>query len=180
MDNWYTSLPSSVHLHLEKGIHCVGTVKANRTGLPKDLLFKKSKAQQKPRGTAKMYTKEFQYQSKSSHIYLICWQDAKPVHLLSTYKTRQGVCERHTKVNRSYTRLTIPRPMAIANYNSGTGGTDVMDQRLTYHRSKFRAKKLMTRIFIYFISVAAFNAYILYRDSSAEIILVNGGISSSI
>jgi hypothetical protein len=58
LDNWYTSI-SVVRLVQMMGIHCVGTVRTNKSGLPKEAVFPKSGRGKRARGDMKCVVKSF-------------------------------------------------------------------------------------------------------------------------
>ncbi|XP_043464114.1 piggyBac transposable element-derived protein 4-like [Leptopilina heterotoma] len=96
-DNFFTSVKLVSSLH-EKGIFSVGTVRANRIGLP-DMMKEKSKMQ---RG-------EYVFQRKGA-VTAIKWMDAKPVTLvisasskcLSSYNKIMGAVDRFDQLKERY------------------------------------------------------------------------------
>ncbi len=78
-DNWYTSI-EMCQICTTRKIHCGGTTKVNRKGLPKDGIFPK-------KGAGKMIKGSVRCMKMPGHdIYLTAWQDNKPVHMLSNIK----------------------------------------------------------------------------------------------
>jgi hypothetical protein len=71
MDNYYSSVPLFLSL-LKDGHVCTGTVRNNRTGLPRDLL------------EMKLQKYEFAWRASVPHIAVTSWIDSCPVLLLST------------------------------------------------------------------------------------------------
>jgi len=75
-------------------MHACGTVKANRGKLPKSSIFKKKGPQLKARGV--IMDCRTLYVDEVGTIYFTAWQDSKPVHMLSTFKTQKGPCQRNS------------------------------------------------------------------------------------
>lgn len=158
-DNWYTSMNTMTYC-LEKGIHSVGTVKINKKNLPGDGIFPKTGKHKKQRGAAKMMKKTVD----GKDIFFIAWMDNKPVHLLSTLESYQGEVQRSTtNAAGNWTKMEIPQPTIIRTYNSGMGGTDSCDQRLSYIRPALKTVSWQPRIFSHFLNCAVFNAFVLYK-----------------
>ena len=101
-DNWYTALYLMCTL-LEWGIHLFGTVRPNRKGLLKDRLFPKEGRGKRSRGRAEASSTTVSIKGKDKKIYLICWQDNKPVHMLSSMETTMSEAVRVHKRERRYT-----------------------------------------------------------------------------
>ena len=49
------------------------------------------------------------------------------------------------------------------------GGTDGVDQQLTYYKPKIKSRRCPVRIFLHFLQVSAYNSYVLYRQDKAPI-----------
>jgi hypothetical protein len=163
LDNWYTSL-SVVRLMLSMGIHCVGTVRTNKAGLPKEAVFPKSGRGKRARGDMKCVVKSF---GPDQDIYFTAWMDSKPVHLLHTTKPYKQTVERAQKGTSA--RVLVPQPSVIEDYNFGMRGTDGIDQKISYYRNEMRCKKWQPRLFMHFIHAAVNNSHILYKlQSGAE------------
>ena len=106
---------------------------------------------------------------ENKFMYLTAWMDKKPVHLLSTFPKLKTSCKRTiVDKNNNYNKQIIEQPSIVQSYNSGMGGTDVFDQRLSYYRPKFKSKKWMSRIFTHFLNASAINAYILYKLATKQ------------
>ena len=97
-DNWYTSLQSA-KICGERGIQTVGTIKANRKGLPVVLRKKVAggvRVAKMVRGETR--TKKAKFGGRD--IFYTIWQDRKPVRLLHIIPTWNGTCRRQVKDNR--------------------------------------------------------------------------------
>ena len=168
-DNWYTSVMVVTYL-MSKGIEFIGTVLANRVGLPKrGVLTKKERG--KPatkRGSIKYMKKIIVVDGRNTMkpLYFASWFDKKPVNLLSTRKTKLYAVHRKTKDarTRAYGIKTIQAPTIVWHYNHGMGGTDLCDQKLSYYKNSIRSRKWQGRVFIYFIQLAAMNAHVLMKN----------------
>ena len=133
-DIWYTGMLSP-NICKQRGIEMVGTIKANRKGLPPDL--------RRTRGAPKPVRGEFV--SKQSNIigggvmYTV-WQDRKPVRMLHTLPTWGDNWSRQVKENGRWTRKIFSRSSIIPLYNRGMGGTDAYDQRAQCYRPKLKTR----------------------------------------
>ena len=158
-DNWFT-LPEQQEWCIQRGIHCNGTIKANRKNIPKQAIFKDTGAQKKARGEMQC----MESTKNGNKFYFTSWMDSKPVHMLHTYPTMSHPIQRKTKdANGRFQMITIQQPTIIRNYNSGMGGTDLGDQRNSYYRFNHRTTMWPHRMYTQFIMVSITNAYILWK-----------------
>ena len=158
-DNWYTSFESA-RICAERGIHVVGTIKANRSGLPSTkVLAGQPKPPKMVRGES--VTKKATFGGRD--IYYTLWQDRKPVRVLHSIKTYRGQCRRQVKDNRTkvWGRKQYSRPTIIPKYNHSMGGTDGMDQLAQTYRPKLKTLSWIPRIFSHFLNVGVVNMYII-------------------
>ncbi len=133
-DNWYTSIPVLTYVR-SKGCHLVGTIKANKKGLPRDAIFSDSGPHKKQRGDML----QMKFVVDTHDVYFISWMDKKPVHLLSSLQSYKTECKRATiDVNKNFARANFSQPSIIKQYNKGMGGTDSFDQRLSMFRPKLK------------------------------------------
>jgi hypothetical protein len=162
-DNWYTSLHSALFL-AQHGIHCCGTLRANRVtsaAPPPGALFKKSGAP--PRGTIKCHALEGRLVPPNWKLFLTAWVDNKPVHMLHSWPTMFDTCERNQKQQggQEYRKQQFPRPTICKNYNKSMGGTDLADFYLAEYATSHRAKRWQPKILFHCIQQAVVNAHIL-------------------
>ena len=162
-DNWYTSLHSALFL-AQHGIHCVGTLRANRVtsaAPPPGALFKKTGAP--PRGTMKCHALEGRLVPPNWKLFLTAWVDNKPVHMLHSWPTMFDMCERNQKQQggQEYRKQQFPRPTVCKNYNKSMGGTDLADFYLAEYATSHRAKRWQPKILFHCIQQAVVNAHIL-------------------
>lgn len=164
-DNWYTQVEGAVAVSAApRSMHYVGTIKVNKTGLPKKGLFAKTGAAKHARGDMQCY--ESSVPNSETKLYFTAWQDSKPVHILSTFPPFRGSCQRNSKtVNGTWSgKEDIPRPSVIPEYNSGMGGTDLNDQLNSYYNDRHRVHKWTQRMFNHFLHVIMNNAKVLFND----------------
>ena len=163
IDNWFNQISVCVELKKNRGIHVDGTVRTNRKGLPKvgpGGLFSKSAIKNK-RGIIRALRGVYQ----QTELFVTCWGDNKPVHVLSTFSTEQEIIERKSKHPQTgaFMKIQIMRPVVIKVYNRGMGGTDLIDALISYYRTRLRAKKWPIRILLHKIQAATANAHMLYN-----------------
>ena len=94
-DNWYTQLMVLLKM-MDIGIDIVGTVKANKKGLPKECMFPKKGRNVRLRGEMRSMTVAMPLRAGGTvPIYFTAWMDSKPVHMLSTFAPYQAECLRN-------------------------------------------------------------------------------------
>jgi hypothetical protein len=89
-DNYYTS-PEVVELVTNTGNHFVGPVRANRRGIPKHALYQKTGRMKKDRGDLMQMQKVM---ANGKLMYLVCWMDKRPVHILNSMPSYLVPCNR--------------------------------------------------------------------------------------
>jgi len=170
VDNWFTSL-TLVQRLWARGIHCVGTIRTNRKGLPREAILKKTGRDKAPRGhcismeSAQMTSIE----GSVARVYITGWMDKKPVHMVHTWPTflmpvHRKVSARESNTGR-FERIELTIPTVIKVYNKYMGGTDGFDQALSYYELILQSKKWYKRFFTHFLNVAKVNAHILYAHA---------------
>lgn len=60
-------------------------------------------------------------------------------------------------------RVMIDIPTVVKTNYGAMGGTDIMDQKISYNMTKIRARKWQTRIYFHFLNAMLVNAHILYK-----------------
>ena len=90
------------------GIHLIGTIKINRTGLPKEKIFTDKGRNKKHRGDMAMSKTDIDGHS----YYFTAWMDSRPVHGFSTLPTRKSMAQRKMKEdpNGPFRTVQVPRP----------------------------------------------------------------------
>jgi hypothetical protein len=162
-DNWYTQLAAAELLCNDAiGMAYLGTIKTNRTGVPKKALFPKKGKNVKARGEMTCFKATT---DNGLDVYFTSWQDSKPVHMISTFPTYKDTCRRHGKDGTgNYVPREISRPTIVPIYNSCMGGTDKLDQYNCYYELRKRSLKWQKRILLHFMRTSVTNAYVLHQD----------------
>lgn len=121
MDNYYSSVPLFLSL-LKDGHVCTGTVRNNRTGLPRDLL------------EMKLQRYEFASRVSVPHIAVTSWMDSCSVLLLSTAVPPEQTARLVTAQAKAAARRdgTTPQeievPKVVQTYRELMGAVDRHDQ----------------------------------------------------
>lgn len=168
IDNWYTSVELVLAL-LDRGIHVCGTIRRNKTKIPKNGLFPDKGPRKRNRGDILCRTLSI----NGKQLFLTAWQDNKPVHCLSTWGPFHDPVDRNSIVNGHYQLIQIPRPTVIKAYNATMGGTDKFDQYGSYYDDRVRSITWQMRIFKHFLRAAVINAHCIYRMTTKEITLLD-------
>jgi hypothetical protein len=157
-DNFFTSIKLLVDL-LEQGTFGIGTVHANRVGLPKCLSNKKLFIKE-PSGTIAWQMHE------SRKVSCVTWVDRKPVLLLSTHavlvppegvelpKVVQRVRGMEAEVDTS--------PMQ-KEYTDNMRGVDVANHTRDVYSSQTRSHKWWHRLFRFLIDTSTTNSFKIYN-----------------
>ncbi len=156
MDNYYTSTQLFTEL-IMRGIYACGTVRTNRKGLPPGLLPKSQKLQ------------KHQYKvAQKDDLTFVIWMDTKAVLALSNYHDPL-----HTGYVSSRSGAPIQQqvlvPQVIESYQQNMKGVDLCDQMLGYYTLNHRSRKWWRRIFHHLCMAAAFNGFVIAKDSNPEI-----------
>jgi len=160
-DNWYTSFAMVVD-GLRRGIYHVGTVKLSRKNNPIEFMFGKQTRGASPRTRGDCLVSACDLADDLGRVYCTAWQDKKAVHILSAFNAGHGFCNRMMKTAGVWTDTELPRPHIVGEYNAGMGGTDGMDQWISYINPRIKSTAWPNRIFIHMFMVAVTNAYIIY------------------
>ena len=143
LDNWYNSIELTRCLLANK-TDVVGTLRANRRGLPKELI------------NMKLNPGECVHGFDQHSIMLTKWKDKKDINLISTFIDENT----WVKVTRAGKDKEIP--LAVHIYNNGMGGVDRSDQMLSsYECERKRVKKWYKKSFMHILNAIAFNCNIL-------------------
>lgn len=142
LDNYYTSV-DLVQKLVKKRTDCIGTMRINRKGLPKEIKVKLKKGD-----SVAMYKKKIMVQK---------WKDKKDVLMISTLhdKTMKKIQTRHGEAE---------KPSCVVDYNQQMGGVDLSDQCLHfYSTSRTRVRKYYMKIFQHFLSLTTLNSFHIYK-----------------
>lgn len=155
-DRFFTTVKLCDEL-LRKGFHATGTIMKNR--LPKDCVLQDDKQfMKRPRGQCEKKTRD------DGKLTVTRWMDNKPVVLLSTHLSDRltDECERWSKKNKVYEKVT--RPEVIKQYNENMGGVDLVDRMLAVCPTRSRTKKWTIRVISHMIDLAVANSYLQFKQ----------------
>lgn len=156
-----------------RGIHSLGTVRANRIPNCKLPTDKSEELKIAPRG----YSTEFVGSAYGVDITTILWKDTKNVKLCSTYVgtkpfqrtnsvSQPSKIARYNRKEKSYDDIDCPQ--IIREYNAHMGGVDLMDSYMGRNGLQIKTQDMATRIFYHLLDMATTNAFVLYRRLNAE------------
>ncbi|XP_046401626.1 piggyBac transposable element-derived protein 3-like [Ischnura elegans] len=138
-DNLFTGFELLKELR-SRGYGATGTIRENR--IPKDCPIMPSKEiRNKQRG---FYDKCL---SEEDSILLVKWVDNSTVRVATTCHSIQPVAPVWRFSRAEMRNVRIPRPSVISEYNRYMGGTDRMDENVSYYRIGIRGKKWWWCIF---------------------------------
>ena len=66
------------------------------------------------------------------------------------------------------TRIKVPRPFIVKDYNLKMGGVDIADQLISYYRMSFRSKKYYHRLIFHLFDDVIVNVWLLYRMAATR------------
>lgn len=153
-DNFFTSYKLMIVLH-SKGLYSCGTVRCNRKGLPS---FLKEKA--------KLQRGEFQFETKG-RVAAVKWMDNKAVTLLSTAHNPKDTAV-VARRNKDGTRVDVPCPLVVEQYNANMGGVDRFDQLRERYAIGRRSVKWWHRILYFLIDLVIVNSFLLWTTSKRQ------------
>ena len=91
------------------------------------------------------------------------WMDNKCVTVMST-TSQPAATGTVLRCQKDGTRVSVPCPEAIINYNQKMGGVDRGDQLRGYYNCKVKSRKFYKYIFYFLLDVSITNAFILYKN----------------
>ena len=109
-----------------------------------------------------MYNRGDSLTLQKGEVTASAWKDRKVVTVLSTntQPTDNGAVLRKQQDG---TRISVPCPQAIINYNEFMGGVDRGDQLRGYYGCRMKSRKFYKYIFYFLLDVTITNAFILYN-----------------
>ena len=154
-DNFF-SCPELLVFLKSQDIFAVATLKSNRSRgcpVPTDKVMRK-----KGRGDIAQFT------DAKAGLVICAWYDNRRVLTISNFLDKDPVsnCKRYDRKKKE--DVSVPRPACIELYNKFMGGVDKADMLLSLYRTKHRSKKWYHRIAFHLISLAAVNAFVMYRE----------------
>ena len=162
LDNFYTS-PELLENLFTQGTPATGTVKLNRSGVPKCLLDVKEWARRRKRGDVRWI--------RHSPVLALQWLDSKPVSMLTTLfsANEETTCERRTKTGGGrFKRVQLPQPLAVDYYNQYMNGVDRSDQMLSCHNVSQKCYRWWKVLFYHLLDIAIVNGFLLFQQYRAE------------
>ncbi|XP_064641303.1 piggyBac transposable element-derived protein 4-like [Lineus longissimus] len=139
MDNFF-SAPQLYDKLCESNTDAVGTLRANRKEVPKQLTGKRLKKGE----IAALYC---------GKLMALKWKDKKDVHMLSTYHDARTV-----EIPARRAQEAKVKPKVCCDYNNTMGGVDLIDAYLhAYPSARKRLKKYYKKQFRHLLDMAALN-----------------------
>ncbi|XP_068122476.1 piggyBac transposable element-derived protein 4-like [Hyperolius riggenbachi] len=126
-----------------------GTVRANRKGLPPQVLTKK-------------LTSGETYSNRNNELLALKFKDKRDVFILTTIHSEATT----PVVSR---RVTVNKPVAIVDYNRFMGAVDLADQVLAPYKIDRKRKAWYKKVALYLMQVSIHNAFLIYKKAG------NGG-----
>jgi len=152
--NFYTSLPLANNL-LQADTHLVGTLRANRKGIPKEIT------------TARLKRGEVFGRENESGIVIMKWRDKRDVLVLSTRHT--DALENTGKKNRHGDNVV--KPKAIVYYNQAKQGSDISDPLSSYQSTLRKSIRWYHKVVMELLmGTAVVNALIQHNDYRREVL----------
>ncbi|CAK9810838.1 PiggyBac transposable element-derived protein 4 [Anthophora plagiata] len=141
-DNFFTDLSLAEEL-LENNIFLVGTMRKNKTDLPKTLIDTRNRSQ---------YSSYFLFTVKLTLVSYVP-KPRKCVVLLSTLHHEHSISTPAEKF----------KPDIINYYNSTKSGVDVLDKVVTEYSSRRCTRRWPLSLFMHYLDIAAYNAFIIWQ-----------------
>ena len=69
-----------------------------------------------------------------------------------------------TRTLKNNTKITVPCPLAVRNYNRFMGGVDYSDQLRKYYHFRLKSRKFYKYIFWFLVELCIVNTYIMCKD----------------
>ena len=99
-------------------------------------------------------------------VYIYSWMDKKVVTMMSTgIQPTTGTVLRRQKDG---SRILVPCPQSIIEYNSFMGGVDRGDQIRGYYSCRTKCRKFYKYIFHFLLDTAITNAFVLQKHFSCS------------
>ena len=89
---------------------------------------------------------------------IMIWYDKKIVKILSTYHNSNFLISKF-----NYEQEPIYKPESILDYNRFMGGTDLMDQSISYYKFERKTRRWTLKFAFYMIEVMINNSFLNIR-----------------
>lgn len=106
---------------------------------------------------------------KSVPVTVVKWLDNKDVVLASTYAGKLPEDTAHRWNRSENTRIEIPRPNCIKEYNKFMGGVDLLGSFIGRNKIKMKSRKYYMRMFYHIVDVAIVNCWILFKRKNPSL-----------
>ena len=154
-DNFFNS-PTLVDKLFDRGIYCLGTVRSDR----KYMAIMKKDKDMKRGGT------DFQY---SNNVVAVKWFDNRGVKIVGTcleeYNKVSTVTTVTRRVKGQKTKIPVPCPEVIKDYNSSMGGVDLLDRETAAYKldRKSTGGRYYIRLFFDLMEISVVNSHAIYK-----------------
>lgn len=168
MDRFYTS-PEIVAELAQQGINVCGTVLSARLCLPDSVR----------EDINTLNHLEYKHFKAENQRFAVLRDGSKFVYLLSSFHGNFAVESMRTLRKRErkkdptaamlgVTKRKVVIPQMIVDYNKYMGGVDRLDQCISTYCYAPRTLKWQMRVFYYFLDIAMFNSYVIYKKKQQE------------
>lgn len=179
VDNFYTDYELAKSM-LDKKTHLVGTLRANKKYLPKEVI------------QAKIKRGEIISREDQNGIVVLKWRDTRDVRLLSTKHapvmvpihsqcsqgplstnnnqiTTQQQPSTSRQIEPTRKRKTVEKPLGIFDYNKGKTGIDLSDQMSSYATTLRKGIKWYRKLAIeLLLGTSVVNAWVLFKHITKQ------------
>ena len=143
VDNWYSS-PNLFKLLYNNKTGACGTVRKNRTGMPKlERRLNQGEVENKCDG----------------NMLALKWKDKREVHMLSTIHDSSMIKTRKRKRNGMF----VYKPICVHDYSQNMGGVDKVDMQISFTESIRKTVKWSKKVFFHMLDLSIFNSYAIYK-----------------
>ena len=151
MDNYYTSPNLFITLY-NKGIGACGTARPSRRHFPSDIITK----------AMKHNVGKYDYRSNGPLLALV-WIDKRSIYMITSIHVAEqvGSIPRVKRRQIDGSRIDVPCPPCLPDYQAFMRGVDRADQRIGYYNLGRRSRRWWKRVFGYLIECCILNAFVL-------------------
>ena len=105
--------------------------------------------------------------TRDGNVVALQWKDNKPVTLMSTMHTVNGVGHvkrRHKNNEGRYKRLNVKQSAVVKDYNDNMAGVDRSDHLIGKYSTLRKTNKWWKTLYYHYIDIARVNSYILFKE----------------